>query len=472
MKLNKILAVGIVLVALASCKVQKPEEDTYANDQLGNAQATQNLEIPDDWGAEDSSDVEMSYDWFLGLKNAQIDSLIQQAYNYNTDLQAAQARVNQAEQMERIAYSKLLPTVGLGIQEMGVVGLGDGSTTSPGPGALDAFLFQVDYEVDLWGKNRYGRQGALQAFYSEQYRYKKAQQKIASSVMKSWYTAIGIQEKIDLYEEILDLSEQMEELVQTKYTVGQAKESDVALIAANVSTLQLAIQELTLAQHNMYRTIQILTGKYPSGAIMSSEHVVVLESVPLPDSIPVRAMENRPDVKAAQYLVVKSFDDVAKAKAERLPSLRLSTGLGTYNNAPTSVFYNYENPALAIGASLYTPIFTGGALKANVEIKNQQQLEIVNYYAKTVLNSFNELERAIDQYQTLQRQLELNQIAIDNFEMVYNTATAQYEIGAQDLFDVLLKQAQLIQQEINRVDYKIEDVVVRTNLYETLGGEF
>lgn len=472
MKSTKTFVFGAILLgALASCKIQEKNPQEYSNQLLDSAEAVQNFEIPEGWGTPDSLREEIAYDWFTALQTSELQQYIENAYKYNTDLISARTRIEQAHLAERMAYSKMLPTVGLGVSETQYLAMGKGDFGSVGEN-LDMFMFSASYEIDFWGKNRYGRLGAEQVYFSTQYQYKKAQQKIASTLTQLWYTSIGISQKINAYNEILETNTEMATIIQSKADLGFANDADVAMIEGQMTTLQSAIEELKLAQHDIARSIQVLTGVYPEGGVLT-RNIEMVETLPaIPTEFPAYILEGRPDVIAIQYLVTKTFADIEIAEAQRLPSVKIGGGLGTNNNYGDGAFFGIKNPLLSLGTQISVPVYTGGALKTNIEIKNQSQQMAVNDYSKTIFNAFKEYEDAMDASYTVNKQIGLNTYAVDKFQKVYDIAAIQYEIGSGELYQVLQKQTTLLQQKVNRIDLLLKDVTIRTNLYETVGGEF
>src|SRR3954464_459977 len=131
------------------------------------------LELPVQFRATEATATKAwpSEDWWRGFKSPQLDLLIEQARAQNFDIEAAIARVRQADAQVRVAGAPMLPTVGANAgaswQQVGVTR--GGFTSSSRGGSSTSTLdihdysltpFNVAYEVDFWGKNRAGLQAA------------------------------------------------------------------------------------------------------------------------------------------------------------------------------------------------------------------------------------------------------------------------------------------------------------------------
>ena len=92
-----------------------------------------------------------------------------------------------------------------------------------------------------------------------------------------------------------------------------------------------------------------------------------------------------------------------------------------------------DNPVWNFGASLLAPIFRGGALKTQVEIRTAEQKQAVAAYAGVGLRAFGEVESALaaeiaarDREQILAETLSDNQRALEIVQ-------TQFKVGSTDL---------------------------------------
>ena len=82
-----------------------------------------------------------------------------------------------------------------------------------------------------------------------------------------------------------------------------------------------------------------------------------------------------------------------EAKAARLPTISLTTGLSAISSE-LFVLKDRDNPVWNLGAALLMPVFRGGALKTQVEIRTAEQKGAVAAYAAVGLRAFMEVESA------------------------------------------------------------------------------
>src|SRR5204863_648509 len=133
------------------------------------------------------------------------------------------------------------------------------------------------------------------------------------------------------------------------------------------------------ARAQALRSLELLLGRYPAAEIAVAQRLA-----PMPAAVsvgmPAELLERRPDVIAAERRVAAAFSRVGEAKAARLPRIALTAG-GSNISSDVFVLKDRSNPAFSFGANLVAPIYQGGVLQAQVEIRTAEQKEAVADYA-------------------------------------------------------------------------------------------
>src|SRR5690242_241904 len=140
------LAAGVLLAALCGGCAVRPG-------------AAPHVEVPAGWemGGSAPSAVTVTSEWFRGFGSGELDELIARAARGNWDLQAASARVRQADARARAAGAALLPEVSAGANGVFYAGHSSNGTATE---TDYSGLLSASYEIDFWGKNRAARLAA------------------------------------------------------------------------------------------------------------------------------------------------------------------------------------------------------------------------------------------------------------------------------------------------------------------------
>ncbi|WP_044210762.1 TolC family protein [Flammeovirga sp. OC4] len=454
-----IISLGASMV-LSGCLNLKdaPTSDEIKEDN----QALENMQIPNDWVFEeiDSADIDLS--WAKEWETAELDSIIAEGYRFNADINIAASRIEQANSALKIANSRLLPMFGAGAQ--------NGYNFNGGNQTIGYGMVNMSWEVDLWGKLRYAKKGTETMIYSAEYGKQKLEQVLAATIAKAWYTSVFINQQKELLNQAIEATNEMAVLNEARLKIGVAKESDVLQMNAQEAKFKETLVKLEQIEKDTKRSIELLIGRYPKGEIEVASTLPVL-TTEVPENLPMSMLENRPDIMISQYAVQSAFYNTEVAKAARWPKVSLNSSFGAVNST-TQALFGLSNPLVTIGGNLVTPIFTWGAIKSNIEIQNEAQKQAVLYYAKSYLTALSEVETSLNGINAVEGRFTQSTIALENLERTYQLSEMQYKIGNENMFTLLQKQIQLLNEATNQLNLKYEKISQRINLYLALGGDY
>ncbi len=190
----------------------------------------------------------------------------------------------------------------------------------------------------------------------------------------------------------------------------------------------------------------------------------------VPTGLPSELLERRPDVVAAERRVAVAFNRIGEAKAARLPKIALTTGVSAISS-DLFVLEDHDNPVWSVGANLLAPLFTGGALKRQVEIRTAEQKQALAEYAAVGLRAFGEVESALAaEFAARQRERILTAVLSDS-QQALGVVQTQFKVGSTDLRFVEQRQLALNATLSSLIHMQAEQRVQRVNLHLALGGQ-
>jgi outer membrane protein TolC len=192
---------------------------------------------------------------------------------------------------------------------------------------------------------------------------------------------------------------------------------------------------------------------------------------PVPAGLPSELLERRPDVIAAERRVAAAFNRVGEAKTAMLPKISLTAG-GSYVSSDLFVLKDRSNPVWSAGANLLAPVYQGGALRAQVEIRTAEQKQALAQYAQAGLRVFGEVENALATEFSLKDRETILLTAVADNERALGLANERYRVGAVDLRSVSQQQLALFAARSSLIRVQSEARVQRVNLHLALGGSF
>jgi NodT family efflux transporter outer membrane factor (OMF) lipoprotein len=444
-------------VALAGCALKPaPTREEIA------PQALPNVNVPPVWAAFPTGSSPIGDRWLATFADPQLDALVQEALAYNPDLEVAAARAEQAAAYVRLASGTLYPQISLLARGGGKLG-GDTS----GLQGVGVFL---NWELDVWGRVRSGREAARNQYGSALLDEAYARQSLAALVAKSWFLATEARLQKVIAEDAAAAAERQVSLAQDRLRVGNGDEYDVALAKATLATYRDAVANLDFAYQQALRSLETLAGRYPAAAMEVPPQLAPMPG-PVPVGMPSELLERRPDVVAAERRVAAAFYRVEEATAARLPRISLTAALTTISSE-LFVLKQQDNPVWSIGASLLQPIFLGGQLQSQVEIRTAEQKQAVAEYGRTGARAFAEVENALAAEFALQeRESALRQAVAEN-ERALELANIRYKVGVGDLRAVQQQSLALYSARTALLRVQSERLVQRVNLHLALGGGF
>ena len=447
--------VASFIAALAGCALSPPPPpDDF------RPKALPNLKVPAQWTENGGAAGAVVNGWLAAFQDPKLDALVQEAIAFNSDLRVAAARVDQAAAYVKAAGATLYPQVNL-------LARGGGTLSGDSSGLEGVGVF-VNWELDLWGRVRAGREAARLQYLSVELDATYAMQSIAALVAKSWFLATEARLQKGVAEEMMGSAERLAALARDRLRVGKGDEYEVALAQASVQIYRDAVQQLDLSYRQSLRALETLVGRYPAAAIEVAPKLAAVPA-PVPVGMPSELLERRPDVVAAERRIALAFYRTEEAKAARLPRISLTAAVSSISSE-LFVLKDRDNPVWSAGASLAAPIYLGGALDAQVEIRTAEQKQAVADYGRIGARAFGEVEGALSSGFTLEERAAILAQALKEYERALELANVRYRVGSGDLRGVQQQQLAVYGTRTSLLRVRSEQLVQRVNLYLALGG--
>jgi NodT family efflux transporter outer membrane factor (OMF) lipoprotein len=444
-------------IALAGCALapQPPREDVVK-------QALPNVRPPAQWAAPGAGAGSVADNWLATFHEPQLDALVVEAVAYNADLRIAAARVDAAAAYLAAAKSPIWPQVN-------AVARGGGKMSGDSSGLSGVGLF-ASWELDLWGRVRSAARSSELQYDSAQLDAEYARQSIAALTAKGWILAIEARLQRAQAEESLQAAAELAALARDRLRVGSGDEYDVAQAQAYVESLHDTVRSLELAYSNALRALETLIGRYPAASVAVAAQLPAWPG-DIPAGLPSELLERRPDVVAAERRVAAAFYRTEEAKAARLPKISLVASF-TSIDSELFVLQNRNNPVFSAGAGVLQPIFLGGLLQAQVDVRTAEQQAAIAEYGKLGIRVFGEVEGALAASSTAGGREQILARAVRENERALELANIRFRVGAIDLSGVRQQQIALYAARVALLRMQSERLVQRVNLHLALGGSF
>jgi NodT family efflux transporter outer membrane factor (OMF) lipoprotein len=346
----------------------------------------------------------------------------------------------------------------------GVVGRDGGTKDRSG------LVGEVSWELDLWGRIRAQAAAATAERQAADADLLYARQSLAATVATLWYQTIATERMRVTAAEAAAVHSDLVRLVSTKHRVGKVSQQDVALAGADRDRALYLERVYATSEQQVVRGLEVVVGRYPRAELAVAADLPALPP-PVPAGLPSELLERRPDLIAAERRVAAAFYEIQVAKATRLPSIAL-TASGGRSTSELLRLANVPSTFWTAFANFLMPIFTGGALKAQVEIATAEQQAALALYGQTALRAFSEVETTLANEQLLaDQQAYLERVFAQDSDAV-RLSRVRYNVGAADLLDVLQLQTKQLDTNFELIGVRADRLANRVALHLALGGGF
>lgn len=450
---KQIITLTLAMLTLSSCGIYtkyKPATEVPV-DLYGEEVAA--TDTPDNLG---------DLSWREVFTDPQLQLLIEQGLQNNTDLRSAQWRVKEAEAAMLSAKLAYLPSFALSPQ--GTVSSFDKSK------ATQTYNLPVTagWEIDIFGRVRNAKRQA-KALLEQSHDYKQAvRTQLISGIANTYYTLLMLDNQLEISVQTEKSWKETVDATRALMNAGLANEAAVSQMEATYYTICTSVLDLKEQINQVENSLSLLLAETPHAVRRGK-----LQGQELPENlavgIPVQMLANRPDVRSAERSLEAAFYATNQARSAFYPSIVLSGSAGWTNSAGGMIINPGKFLATAIG-SLTQPLFNKGANIAQLKIAKAQQEEAKLSFQQTLLNAGSEVNEALVKYQTAREKSAYYDKQINSLNKALESTSLLMQHGNTTYLEVLTAQQTLLNAQLAQVANRFTEIQGVINLYQALGG--
>ena len=424
------------------------------------------IELPESFSAQPSGPAAPDR-WWESFDDPGLDALVEEALGGNFQLAQAWSRLDQVAALREQQSSFLWPTAQL------EASAGRSRSTDPFGNTAHGNRFSLSaaaaYEVDIWGRIAAADDAAELDLQAGQGDVESLAMTLVSQVAETWFLLLEARATLALLDSQVKTNEQFLELVQLRFSVGQARAVDVYQQRQQLMAVRSQIPLAQARAGALERALALLVGTLP-GRNTLSDRAQLPELVALPGSgVPSELLENRPDLRAARLRVASQDRRVAAAIADRFPALRLTGSTGYQADAVEDLLDRW---VWSIAGSLVLPVLDGARRKAEVHRQKAVLDERLAGYSHALLTAFKEVEDALDGEARQQLYIAELEAQLEVARASLRESRASYAQGLTDYLPVLQALGAVQNTERNLIGAKRQRLSYRVQLHRALGGRW
>ena len=408
-------------------------------------------------------------EWWRAFHLPELTKFASEALEDSLDIEAAIARIEQADAQARLAGAVLLPTLS-----------GSSSVTNSQSSAFDALVrpqartnhnigLTASFELDFWGKNRAAAHAAEATTLASRYDAETVRLATLVSVANTYFQILAARERLRLVNENLTLSSRVLTLIKDRLAAGTATALDSAQQETVVNNLRAQIPPFRQSIAQNADVLALLLGRPPQRLNMPGGTLRAAMVPAVSPGIPSDLLVRRPDIASAQAQLESAHASLEAARAAFFPTISL-TAQGGFQSFALNTLLDPKNSFYSLATSLTQPIFDGSRLQSQFDQNKGRQDELVATYRKSVLSGFSDVEKALAAIKYLAQQEALQRLSLASSQRAYELSEQRLKEGTVDLVTVLNTQQSLFSVEDALVQTRLARLQAAVSLYQALGG--
>ncbi|MGN1091000.1 MAG: TolC family protein [Alphaproteobacteria bacterium] len=401
----------------------------------------------------------LSYQIF---KDKTLNKLIKMAFEESLTVRQAISRIKQSRLQLSIANVQGLPV-------FDIKGSYQYTKESKNIGyVFDEDIYQIgldaSWELDIFGSARKNAEAQAANVMQTIENLNNVYVSLSAEIALNYIAFRQTQEQIKIVHNQVLLNQKILKENKMLLSSGLAT-SDVvnqALINLNKYKSDLSTLNNNLLQYKI--KLSFLVGKLPDGldTILSENNDnLITRSVSFNEkelfNLPSTIIEERPDVKAAEYALKAQNAKIGVAMANMFPKISLSGMLG-FQALHIDKVFNLNSYAYSYEPMVSIPVFYFGQLKNKLEIEKEGYKEAFLNYENIFLNAASEIKEALNNVAEAFKQYNFIHKQYQQAYNLYNKELERFKAGMTDKIS-------LLSSELNYLTMKKNLVNSNANIY-------
>ncbi|QHI99138.1 efflux transporter outer membrane subunit [Xylophilus rhododendri] len=408
--------------------------------------------------------------WRDFFADPRLQAIVGLALQNNRDLRVSMLNVEAARAQYQITRASLLPTVdgtASATRQRTPTNL---SSSGRNYSTVYSVGASVSWEIDFFGRVGSLRDQALAQYLSLAETRKAAEIALVSQVAVQYLTMLGDEDQLAVTRATLKNAQESLRINQLSYDNGVATELDLQQAQGIFEQASASLEAYSRARAQDENALVLLVGQQlpadlPAGLPLVGQQLLT----DIPAGLPSELLQRRPDIAAAEQALRAANANIGAARAAFFPSVSLTGDFGTLSPTTGGLFRGAQR-SWSFAPQISVPIFSGGALAANLELAQvQKRIEIADY-ERSIQTAFREVSDGLAARGTYDRQIQSLQRYEASQRRRLELSDMRYKNGVDDYLSVLQAQTDLFGAQQSLVSARLARAANLVTLYKALGG--
>jgi NodT family efflux transporter outer membrane factor (OMF) lipoprotein len=429
----------------------------------------------DGWKPAQPGDTKLKGDWWTLFNDAKLNALEAQIDPANQTLKEAAANFRTARAAERYEKASEAPTIGVAL---GVAAVRDSnnqpylniSGANRGEGDF-ALPFDLDYEIDLWGRVRRTVAQAREQAQATDADLETSRLSLHAELALDYFDLRSADAQRKLLTDTVKAFQSALQLTEDRYNGGASPLSDVSQARTQLQVAQVAATDVDIHRAGYEHAIAVLIGKPPAALTLPPDPITVASpTLPvIPVALPSELLERRPDIASSERTVAAANEQIGIARAAYYPTLSLS-GIAGFEGTSAINWLSWPSRFFAVGPTFSETLYDHGRRHATSDIALAQYDGMVAAYRQTTLTAFQQVEDNLNALRNLEIEAGQQHDATASAQQSLDLFNIRYEDGVDNYLQVITWQTALLENELNDIEITQRRFEASVLLVKALGG--
>jgi multidrug efflux system outer membrane protein len=413
-------------------------------------------------------------DWWKQFEDPILDRLIEHAIEKNFDLLAAFERIKQVRSYYNIQTANLFPALDFN-GSLSRYATSQNLFDSPflGPRVQNLFQlgFDVNWEIDLFGRLRNLKNAAKMDFFASQEDFRAIYITLLADIARNYTLIKAFDKKVTNLKKQIQVRTDLNSLALSLAKSGLESWEKFYSTKAEIRAIEAKIPQLEMQIEYANNRIAVLLGELPESFSLEPQGPILAAKGRVPLGFPLDLLRRRPDIRKKERELAAATHRTAAAVANFFPTFSLSGNYGW----EASRFYKWFRPESSywdITPGVVLPLINFGKIQSQVDMKNAEQKEAFYNYQNGILQAFQEVENNLFTYLQQQTKITTLECAYKDLEECYLLALSRFQSGLSPLSEALVLEWNYLGVEYEWIDANQVLSEGLIAIYKSLGGDW
>lgn len=468
--INILLGMSMLLPA-ASCKLPGT-----------SVKSAQNV-LPSAWEQAGDTNNVASIRWRDFFNDPLLVSLIDTALQKNRELQIMTQEIAILKNEVMARKGEYLPFVspfaGAGTEKVGRYtsrGANDALTDivpgkkTPDPLGDLRIGLSASWELDVWKKLRNAKMAAAERYLAGIEGKNFMVTQVVAEIASSYYELLALDNRVIILKNNIEIQQNALETVKQQKEAARATELAVKKFEAEVLRNRALLFELQQAITETENRINFLVGVSARKVPRNTASFQTLKPGLMPGGLPSQLLQNRPDIRMAEHMLKAAGLDVLSARAQFLPSFRMTAGLGFQAFRAQYLLHTPESMLFNLAGDMVAPLVNRRAIQAAYANASARQVQRVCEYEQVVLRAYNEVANLLSRMNNLGNSMDNKNAQVDALNSSVEIAGTLFTSARADYMEVLMTQRDALEARFELAETRMQQMQAMVGLYRSLGG--